>query len=89
MKCLAVVLTIGLLSMPVVGSSDRGYIDRVAPVPHDGFSYSSEIDDLGFKALTRQILRVITEMHKTQLEILKHEEKIDANIQRIADKLDK
>lgn len=90
MKNLGIAITLLSLCSAPIWSENRSYIDdnktfRRAP---DGFSYTAELDDnMGFKALCRQILRMLTEMRTTQLEILKHEKNIDENIKKLADKL--
>lgn len=59
----------------------------------NGFSSTPAVDQddrkIGVYEALRKILVTIQSMHKTQEEILKHEANIDANLQRLADKLAK
>jgi len=61
--------------------------------PADGFSFTPapyEADeDLGYKAILREILRIMRQMRDVQAQILLHEENMDKNMQRIADKIAK
>ena len=67
------------------------YALKEPPHPRaDGFSYTSDDEGgNGFKDMLRQVLRILRDMRDTMKKIEAHEESMDRNIQRMADKITK